>query len=147
MKLFQSLLLVLAFLYGLSAFLLGLKHKRNPFGLSPYFNLISAFVWVDAVVFGLFFATVSLFTLITSQWILFWLIFAVFWTVRSIGEQVYWFHEQFTTNHRNPLHTLWPYKWFKGEEVWIVMQTFWQCCSVVSLIFSVYLFFKFLDSF
>ena len=127
-------------LYSLSALILGLKNKKNPFGLTPQFNLISAFVWVDTIVFGAFFALASLLCLILQDFILFLLIFSVFWTIRSIGEQMYWFNEQFALKHKNPPHTLWPSKFFKGEEVWIVMQIVLQCISVISLISSVFLF-------
>lgn len=136
----QNILVFLFGLYSLSGFLLGLKHRKNPLSLCNTFNPIGAFVWVDAVVFGLFFSLVSLFCLVFSQWMLFLLITSVFWTVRSIGEQIYWFHEQFASKHRNSPHTLWPYRWFKGEEVWIVMQIFWQCVAVVGIIASVLLF-------
>jgi hypothetical protein len=140
MNSYQQIIVSMILLYSFSAFLLGIKNRKNPFGLSKLFLPISVFVWVDAVVFGFFFTLVSLFSLAFHQWILFWLMFAVFWAIRSIGEQVYWFLEQFTQVHRNPPHTLWPHKWFKGQETWIVMQIFWQCISVVSIIFSVYLF-------
>lgn len=136
----QNIILVCFFLYSFTAFFLGLKNRKNPFGLTPQFNLISAFVWVDTIVFGAFFTLVSLICLTIQDYILFWLIFAVFWTIRSIGEQMYWFHEQFTLKHRNPPSTLWPSKFFKGEEVWIIMQIVLQCISVVSIIGSVYLF-------
>lgn len=132
--------MVLFLFYSSIAFLMGLSRRKNPFGLTPQFNLISAFVWVDAIVFGAFFALASLLCLILQDFILFLLIFFVFWTIRSVGEQMYWFHEQFSLKHKNPPHTLWPSKFFKGEEVWIVMQIVLQCISVVSLISSVYLF-------
>lgn len=141
-----QVIIVLAFgAYSLAAFLLGLKHRKNPLGLTKLFLPLTVFVWVDAVVFGLFFFLVSVFCLLTNQFILFLLIFSVFWTVRSIGETIYWFMEQFTSKHLNPPRTLWPSKFYKGDEVWIVMQIFWQCVSVVGIITSVYLFSKFIQ--
>lgn len=136
----QNTIMGLSLLYSLSALLLGIKHRKNPFGLTPQFNLISAFVWVDTIVFGAFFVLVSVLCLLVQDFVLFLLIFSVFWTIRSIGEQMYWFHEQFTLKHRNPPSTLWPSKFFNGEEVWIVMQIVLQCISVISIISSVYLF-------
>ncbi len=139
MNFWQSIVVVLLGFYSLSGFLLGLKHRKNPFGLTPYYNIIGAFIWTDTIVFGLFFFLVSLFCIIFQQFLLFLIILSVFWTIRAIGEQIYWFLEQFASNHRNPPHTLWPSKLFKGQEVWVVMQVFWQCISVVGIILSVWL--------
>lgn len=135
----QNLVLVLFLVYSLAGFFYGLKYKKNPYGLCKRFTLIGAFVWTDAFIFGLFFSLISILCLLLQQWVLFGLIYSVFWLVRSIGEQIYWFHEQFAVSHRNSPHTLLPSKLFKGEEVWIVMQTFWQCVSVVSVVASVYI--------
>jgi len=139
MNIWQGFFVVFWGVYAFSGFLLGLKNKKNPFGLCNTFNPIGAFVWIDAIVFGLFFFLVSIFSFLFKQWNLFLLIAAVFWTIRSLGEVIYWFLEQFATKHRNPPHTLWPYKWFKGEEVWIVMQIFWQCIAVIGIVTSLYL--------
>lgn len=138
--------LVAGFLfYSLLSLIFGLKNRKNPFGLSKVFTLTGSFVWVDTVVFGAFFTLVSIICLITEQWVLFWLTFSVFWLVRAVGESFYWFLEQFASKHKNPPKTLWPYRWFKGEEIWIFMQIFWQCIVVVSLISSVYFFVKWLQ--
>ena len=136
-----KILISLFLIYSIVAFLLGMKHKKNPYGLSRYFLPIGAIVWVDTVIFGLFFTLVSFFCLVLNQTLLFFIVYSVFWLVRSVGEQIYWFLEQFTTQHRNPPHTLWPKKWFKGEESWIVMQVTWQCVTVVFAVLSIYLFF------
>lgn len=127
-------------IYSFIGFAFGIRRKKNPYGLSRYFLPIGAFVWVDTVVFGLFFTLVSAICLIFNQTLLFLIIYSVFWLVRSVGEQIYWFLEQFSAHHRNPPHTLWPKKLFKGEESWIVMQTVWQCVTVISIISTVLLF-------
>ena len=136
----DKIFIVVFLAYSIAGFIAGFLHKKNPYGLSRYFLPLGAFVWVDTVVFGLFFTLVSVYCLIINQTVLFFLIYSVFWLVRSTGEQIYWFLEQFTTQHRNPPHTLWPKKWFKGEESWIVMQVTWQCVTVVTLITSLWLF-------
>lgn len=141
MNILVNILLAATFVYSVTAFILGYKRRNNSFGLAKWFLPLGVFVWIDAVVFGLFFAITSLFCLLFQQWILFLLIVSVFWTIRAIGEQVYWFLEQFAHTHRNAPHTLWPTMWFKGEETWIVMQTTWQCVSAVFIVLSVYLFF------
>ncbi len=146
MNIWQNIIVLTLGIVACSSFLIGLKNRKNPFGLCKIFNPLGAFVWVDAVIFGLFFTLVSVFCLIIQEWTLFLVVFFVFWTVRSTGEQIYWFLEQFAQKHRNPPHTLWPYKFFKGEEVWIVMQIFWQCVSVISITILIYLLISMLKS-
>ncbi len=138
MYIFTNIFLIGFFVYSVTSFLFGVRRRRNPFGLSRFFLPLGSFVWIDTVVFGAFFSLISIICLLTQQFILFWLVFSVFWLIRSIGEQMYWFHEQFTTVHRNHPNSLWPYRWFKGQEVWVVMQIFWQCVAVISLIASFY---------
>lgn len=146
MNIWQSFLVILFCFYSLAGFFCGLKNRKNPFGLSKYFILIGAFVWVDTIIFGLFFTLISIFCLVLSQWLLFLLIISLFWVVRSIGEQIYWFLEQFASSHRNAPHTLWLGRWFAGQEVWVVMQIIWQCISVLAIFSSVILFYIFLKS-
>lgn len=143
----QTVLVLLWGGYGFLAAIFGflrIKKRNNPYGLSFWFNPLGAFVWVDAVIFGVFFFLVSIFTLLMQDFILFLLVFFVFWTVRSIGEQIYWFLEQFAHQHRNPEHTLWASRFFPKNSVWIAMQIYWQCVSVVTAIVSVYLFVQWL---
>lgn len=143
MNIWQGILVTLVAIYSLAGFLLGYRHtkiRNNPYGLSKWFNPISAYVWADAVVFGLFFFLVSIISLILRDLILFLLVFSVFWTVRSIGESVYWFLEQFAVNHRNPEHTLWVSRWFPRNSSWIANQIINQCITVLGIISSVYLF-------
>ncbi len=145
---FQTASILIWGVYGLIAVIFGFVRtykKNNPYGLSYWFNPLGAFVWADTVVFGAFFFLVSVFTLLISDFILFCLTFFVFWTVRSIGEQIYWFLEQFATNHRNLEHTLWASRFFPRNSVWIANQIFWQCVSVVAIIASMYFFVKWLN--
>lgn len=139
MQSIQSFTIIFCGVYAFIGFLMGWRNKKNPFGLCNIFNPLGAFVWIDAIVFGLFFSLISAVCLLLNQWIIFLLVISTFWTIRSLGEVLYWFLEQFGTKHRNPPHTLWPYKWFKGEEVWIVMQIFWQCIAVIGIVTSLYL--------
>jgi len=143
MSTWQFILVIFVAVYSIIAFLKGYSEthiKDNPYGLSKWFNPLSAFVWADAVIFGIFFFFVSAFCLIIQDFILFLLVISVFWTVRSIGEQIYWFLEQFAVNHRNPEHTLWMNKWFHRDSVWIANQIYNQCLSVIGIIASAYLF-------
>lgn len=129
--------------YASTAFFQGIRQvrdKNNPYGLCKHYTPLGAFVWADAVVFGAFFAIVSVITFLLSDFILFLLVLSLFWAIRSLGEQMYWFLEQFATNHKNPEHTLWFSKYFKRNSSWIAMQVYWQCISVISIITTVYLF-------
>lgn len=114
------------------------KNKKNAFGLTPRLGWMGAFVWGDAVVFGLFWAMVSLAVLFLQDWLLFWLIASVFWLVRSVGETIYWFNEQFATVHRNPPKSLRGYFLFHNDSIWFVYQIIWQCTTVVAVIASLY---------
>jgi hypothetical protein len=114
------------------------KTKKNAFGLTPWLNPIGAFVWGDAVVFSLFWALVSLVTWWRSDGLLFWLIVSVFWVVRSWGEAVYWFNQQFSTIERNPPKQHFLYGIFHNDSVWFVHQIIWQCALVVAIIASLY---------
>lgn len=130
-------------LYSLVALSEGLRQvvgKNNPYGICKKFHFIGAFVYVDAVIFGIFFILVSAVTLFFHDFVLFLLAISVFWTIRSIGEQMYWFMEQFAVHHKNPEHTLWFSKFFKRNSSWIAMQIYWQCISVIAIISTVYLF-------
>lgn len=142
MNIWQGIL-ALVVVYSLTAFIKGYYYtrvKNNPYGLSHWFNPISAYVWADAVIFGLFFFFASILCLILGDFILFLLIISVFWTVRSLGESMYWFLEQFAGSHRNPEHTLFISKWFPRNSSWIAHQIINQCIATIGIIASVYLF-------
>lgn len=143
MNIWQFSIVFFVAIYSLAGFVKGYKEtkiKNNPYGLSIWFNPISSYVWADAVVFGLFFFFTSILCIIIQDFILFFLIYSVFWTVRSVGESIYWFLEQFAPNHRNPEHTLWTTKWFPRNSSWIANQIINQCITVIGIISTVYLF-------
>jgi len=134
-------------IYALSAFIFGLQQCRQhqAYTLTPFLNPLGAFVWGDAVVFGLFWFLVSLISLLLQDWLLFWLIFSVFWLVRSFGEMIYWFNQQFSAVNRNPPEKLWLYQYFKNDSIWFVYQIFWQCILVITIISTTYLFTQWLE--
>ena len=143
MDIWQYIIVIFVAVYSLGGFLLGYKQtklKRNPYGLSKWFNPLGSFVWADAVIFGLFFFLTSVLSLVLKDFILFLLVFSVFWTVRSIGESTYWFLEQFADTHKNPEHTLWISRWFTRNSSWIANQIVNQCITVIGIITSAYLF-------
>jgi hypothetical protein len=141
MQLWQKvIILVYAFfsLFGLVKGYLETKNKKNAYGDSLILYLIGAFVWADAVVFGIFWIFVSVTVLLLDSWALFLLIISVFWLVRSVGETIYWFNQQFSKINRNPPENYLIYKIFQNDSVWFVYQIFWQCMTVVSIVASIY---------
>lgn len=131
-------------IWGVSSLFLLLKgskesrNKKNSYGLTPWLLPWGIFVWGDAVVFGFFWSLVSLITLILNDWILFLLTTSVFWVVRSLGEAIYWLNQQFSTINRNPPEKFWVYKYFHNDSVWFIHQIFWQCITVISILFTIY---------
>ncbi len=139
----QSSVLIIIALYSLVCFYKGFRstyYKKNPYGLTPWFNILGAFVWADAAVFGVFFLGAAIVSLVLNSVLIFLLIFSVFWVIRSVGEQIYWFLEQFAVKHRNEPKTLTLHKYFPGDSIWVYYQIFWQCISVIAIISSVYFF-------
>lgn len=113
--------------------------KKDNLGSAHIFNLLGAFVWADAVVFGIFWFIASLITVYLNDWLLFLLGQSLFWTIRSLGEVQYWFNQQFSTVKRNPGHKLWINKIFNDEyTTWFVYQIQWQCTAVVFVILTIY---------
>lgn len=115
------------------------KYKKNTHGSFLPLNLIGAFVWTDAVVFGLFWVIVSIVALLLNDWILFLLTLSLFWLVRSVGETIYWFNQQYSKINRNPIER-YPYlvEIFHNDSIWFVWQIYWQCITVIALVFSIY---------
>lgn len=142
MEIWQTITVAFFGLFSLVGFLQGLyncSRKKNPYGLTYQYNLIGAFVWTDTVIFGLFWVMVCLTVMFLSDWLLFLMSLSVFWFVRSFGETVYWFNQQFSVRDRNPAHTLWVSRIFPGDSSWVAMQIFWQCVAVATTISSIYL--------
>jgi hypothetical protein len=138
-------------IFGLLSLLLTVKayfecrHKKNSFGLtSKVCNIYGSFVWADHLVFGLFWTIVSLVTFLLGDWLLFLLIVSVFWLVRSVGETIYWFLQQFVPRSGNDPKNLWVSRIVQRDAAWFVHQIFWQCISVITLVTTIYLSFLWL---
>lgn len=113
--------------------------KKNSMGETRIFWPFGGFVWADMVVFGIFWFAAGATSLFLNDWVLFLLIASLFWLVRSLGEMIYWFNQQFSTIKRNPPERMLFYKLFKNDSVWFVYQIFWQCATVIFIITSIYL--------
>ena len=141
MEIWQIILLCVFALFSFIGFLKGLKEskdKNNPYGDTKIFVILGSFVQGDTVVFGLFWFIVSIAVILINDWILFLLIISVFWVVRSFGETIYWFNQQFSKINRNPPEKYWFYKYFGNDSVWFIHQIIWQCVTVISIIFTIY---------
>lgn len=143
MENWQTTILIFFLFYSILGFVKGFyesKDKKNAYGSSSLFNLMGAFVWADAVVFGLFWVLVVSFSLYLSDWTLFLLVLSVFWVVRSAGEVIYWFNQQHSSVIRKKPEDLWFFKYFQNDSVWFVYQIYWQCILAISIVLSIYLF-------
>jgi len=142
MTFLQQTVVFMCALINLVVFAWGLhqtKHKQNAFVLTPFFYIFGIFVWGDAVILGLFWSLAAGAGLLLHNWYLFLLIISLFWTVRSLGETMYWISQQFSTINRNNPAQLLGHAIFHADAVWFAYQLFWQMVTVASIICSIYL--------
>lgn len=114
--------------------------RKNAYGETSLLYPLGMYVWGDAVIFGAFWTGAAVASLILSDWILFLLFVSVFWLVRSVGETIYWFNQQFSTVIRMRPDHYFTHKIFHNDSVWFVFQIMNQCLTVITIITSVYLF-------
>lgn len=115
-----------------------IKHK-NAFGDTKFLYPLGVYVWGDQTIFGPFWTLSAIVSLLLSDWILFLLIFSVFWLVRSFGETMYWFHQQYSQKILNSPEKYWIYKIYKNKSVWFIYQIINQCMTIVTIITTIYL--------
>lgn len=113
--------------------------KKNAYGLTPQYYPLGSFVWADILVFGPFWSLVSIVSLIRQDWLLFLLIISLFWLVRSVGETIYWFNQQFSSIDRNPIKNLPGIQYIHSDAIWFVYQIVAQCITVISVVTTLYL--------
>jgi hypothetical protein len=141
MNIFEQLIVFFFGFSGLMFFLyevLRLRKKKSIYGLTTYLFFLGSFVWGDLIILGPFWFIASLISLLLNNWYLFLLITSIFWSIRSLGEIIYWLNEQFAPKNRNNPDTLRLYRFVKNDSVWFIYQLFWQCIFVFSLVFSIY---------
>ncbi|MFC1790498.1 hypothetical protein ACFLZP_03380 [Patescibacteria group bacterium] len=98
------LLLLFFCLFVLSFF--KIKNSKNEFGfIYPYFFVIGAFVWEDLLIFSCLGFISVLLVLLSANPKVGLLLFLLFWLVRSAGEVLYYFLQQFLRPKFMPLHT------------------------------------------
>lgn len=138
----QKLIAVMFAVFNFLIFLKSLNEtvkKRNAYGLAGYLFFIGIFVWGDAIIISPFWVVASCFSIFLNNWYLFLLFISVFWTVRSLGETIYWFNQQFSTINRNQPEKLRGYCFFKNDSIWFIYQLVYQCLTVTSIITTIYL--------
>lgn len=114
------------------------KYRKNVFGLTKLLLPLGIFVWADGVTLGIFWQIVSLLSLLAHSWNLFLLLTSLYWTVRGIGETIYWLNQQFSTLNRNPPSTLPWQNIFHNDSIWFIHQLIWQCITVFGLVGVIY---------
>lgn len=142
MQVWQLFLLYLLLLINVYLLLKSKKEcrKNNSFGLTYGLTIFGMFVWGDVLVLSLFWMLAVVISLFLQDWTLFLLIVSSFWLVRSLGETIYWFLQQFAVIKRDKPENLVGFKFVKNESIWFIYQLMWQCITVGTLITTVYLF-------
>lgn len=137
----MGLLLVLALIsLGLGVLGLGKSRQGKAFELVWWLFPWGAFVWGDIVVFGPFWGLVLTICFFLQDCLLLALLISIFWLVRSLGETIYWFNQQFTSLKRNPPEKMPGYTLFKNDAIWFVYQIVWQCLTVITIFTTVWFF-------
>jgi len=94
-----------------------------------YLKTVGVFVWGDAFIFIPFHIIVFIFSLISLRFGL--LIWAVFFSIRNLGEIVYWFLHQFGDRSYRPYD--FGFKNFDNHAVYIFYQTLLTVHATVSI--------------
>lgn len=144
MLIWQKILILIWGIIGLLGAIIGFKKckiDKKQLDWDGIYTLYGAFVWGDITVFGIFWTIVSFVVLLSNRWIFFPVVFSVFWVVRSLGETIYWFNQQFSTIERySPVKRVpWLTNIFHDNyTIWFIFQIWMQCITVVSIVSSVY---------
>jgi len=148
MTLLLFLLLFLAlhvFLFFLSLKKVFHSHNKITF-IYPWGFIFGAFVWEDLLVFSLFHALLALVVLVLSDIRLGLLGICVFWMIRSSGETLYFFLQQFINKKVYPHKITKKLAYFKrllggisDQKAFIILQVFHQTIVVVFTIFLIML--------
>ena len=101
---------------------------------------LGSFVWEDLLVFSIYGSLAALITFFTHQSKIGILMVLVFWFIRSLGETLYFFLEQFIQPQHYPHHLKNHFQllyFFFGkisdQQAFIILQVFFQIISMFSL--------------
>lgn len=145
----QQVVVFLFLLINVALFFISLTNvtkRRKAFNPIIYAYIIGVFVWGDALIICPFWVFISSFSLLLNSWYLFLLFICIFWVVRSMGETIYWLNQQFSNITRNPPEKLMGYRYFGNESIWFAYQLVHQCVVVISIISSIYVAQKWLNT-
>lgn len=134
---------ILALLY-VCLFLLAIQKVRgsgDKFGFIYFWGpLVGAFVWEDVLIFAPAFLVMTLITLFTRDLRIGLLLFLIFWIVRSSGETLYFFLEQFFEPTHEPhdirRHVQIIQKMLGGiclQKTYIIMQVLFQVLDIAAI--------------
>lgn len=140
MTTFQTVFLITLIIFNVVLLFVGKYRCKNgcSFYLTRWLTPLGMFVWGDVLVLALFWLAAAIVSLVLSNWWLFLLLVSVFWLVRSSGETLYWFLQQFATKKRDAPESLVGYSLVKNESIWFIYQVMWQCLTVFSLVATIY---------
>jgi hypothetical protein len=138
MELWQILLSIFA-IFNFLLFIKAYKEckNKNAYGLTRFLQPLGMFVWGDVFVFSIFWTLVSMICVAFSDLYLFFLTASLFGVVRSFGETIYWFNQQFSNINREAPERVGLYSLFQSDSVWFVQQIKSQCMTVVFLVLSI----------
>jgi hypothetical protein len=112
--------------------------NKNSYGLTKPLFLLGMYVWGDVFVFSIFWAVVSIASVLIGNLYLFCLIVSLFWVIRSFGETIYWFNQQFSAVEREPAKKVEFYSIMQNNSVWFIQQIKNQCITVIALVAAIY---------
>ena len=123
------------------------KNSKNEFGfIYPYFFIIGAFVWEDLLVFSCLGLISTLLLVAFADVKAGLLLFLLFWLVRSAGEVLYFFLQQFLEPEFLPHHINNHFVLMRkilgnvsDQKCFIVMQVFFQSILILSIFFLIML--------
>jgi len=138
---YLKILIIIAALSAFLALISALQISQGNFaGFEPelygFGYLYGSFIWGDLFIFALLWLGFSLILLKLKKIEYLLLALCSFWFVRSTGEALYWFIQQF-----NPAVQPWPqyhprfwiFKDLSNKEFWVLGQIGWQSVAVLSL--------------
>jgi hypothetical protein len=125
-------------------FILAFRHVRGSGDKTGFIYhwgiMMGAFVWVDLLVFSLAFLLGTIITILAHDLRVGLLLLAAFWLVRSSGEVLYFFLQQFHQPTRAPHEISAHFGALRAvfgdislQKCFIIMQIFWQVVAAGSL--------------
>lgn len=123
------------------------KSQTNVRFIYSWGFLFGAFVWEDLMIFSFFHFLSTSIALLLNDFRFFLLFFLTFWLVRSLGETLYFFLQQFIRPKHHPHEISKHFKLIKfflgnvsNQKSFIIVQVFQQIVATISLSLLILLF-------